>query len=252
MTQDKIIAGLEDVLERLETALDECNRKLLRLEEAQKAIKKAELKLEEILPPDSTAFRIYDRFKRERTLWWRKTMSGYVDPSGCENIGQWVKIVRNIINEYESEFLRAECVGKKQYFLPAGDRYRAMKLLLKIMKRAKKSLSVVDPYLDEEIFYYIESLDASVDVQLITATLKPMFRKLYNALKTTRSNIEAKVCHDCHDRFLIVDGTEVWHLGASINGIAKKASMVNKVIDLDECNRLLLDFNDWWSKGKII
>ena len=254
MTQDEIIAGIEDVLERLETALDKCNRKLLRLEEAQQAIKEADLKLEELLPLDSNAFRIYDRSKQEYALYWNKPKGGsvYVDPRDCRNIEQWVNIVRDVINEYEPEFLRDECVDKKQYFIPAGDRYRAMKLLLKIMKRAKKSLSVVDPYLDEEIFDYIESLDVSVDIILITATLKPMFRKLYNALKTTRSNIEAKVCHDCHDRFLIVDATEVWHLGASINGIAKKASMVNKVIDLDECNRLLLYFNDWWSKGKII
>lgn len=254
MAQDEIIAGLEDVLERLETALDMCTRKILRQEEAQKVITEAKRKLEELLSPDSNAFRIYDLSKREYDLsyYWEKTISGYISPRDCKNIEQWVNIVRNIINEYEPELLRAECVDKKQYFLHAGDRYRAMKLLLKIMKRAKKSLSIVDPYLDEEIFDYIESLDVPVDIILITTPQKPMFGKLYNALKTTRSNIEAKVCHDCHDRFLIVDGTEVWHLGCSINGVGKKASMVNKIIDLDERKRILSDFNDWWSNGTII
>ena len=130
--------------------------------------------------------------------------------------------------------------------------YLAKKLLLKTMKRAKKSLAVVDPYLDEEIFDYIESLDISIDICLITGTPKPMFRQLYNALKTKRSNIEAKEYHLCHDRFLVLNGFEVWHLGASINGAGKKAFMISKVVDSDERNRLLSDFNAWWSNGTII
>jgi len=252
MTQDAIIVEIENVLERLEITLDQCTRKLLRVEEAQKVIAETDRKLEELLPPDSTAFRIYDRSKREHTLWWKETISGYVHPCDCKNIEQWVKIVRTILNEYEPEFLRGECVEKKQYFLSPGDVYRAKKLLLKTMKRAKKSLAVVDPYLDEEIFDYIESLDVLVDIQLITANQKPMFRQLYSVLKTTRPNIEAKVYHHCHDRFLVIDGSEVWHLGASINGVGKKASMINKVIDLAERNRLLSDFNAWWSNGAVI
>ena len=252
MAHEVIIAVLENVLECLETATDQCARKLLRVEEAQKVITEADQKLEELLPPYSTAYRIYDRSKRERTLWWTETTSGYVKQDNCKNFEQWVKIVRDVINECEPEFLRGERGEKKQYFLSAGNVYRAKKLLLKIMKRAKKSLAIVDDYLDEEIFDYIESLDKSVDIQLITANRKSMFRQLYNALKTTRLNTEAKECHDCHDRFLIVDGSEVWHLGASINGVGKKAFMVNKVIDSDERNRFLSDFNTWWTDRTII
>lgn len=247
MERYRIIAGLEDVLEDLETALDQCARRLLRVEEAQKIITQADQELEELLPSDSTAFRIYDRSKRERTAWWKVNLSGYVERDDCENIEHWVKIVRDIINEYEPEFLRSQCVDKKQYFLPQGDTYRAMSLLLKIMKRAKKSLAVVDQYLDEDIFDYIDSLDASVDIQLISAGQKRMFRKLYDELKKTRPNMEAKECHGCHDRFLVVDGSEVWHLGASINGVGKQASTVNKLVDLEERDRFLSNLKAWLS-----
>ena len=86
----------------------------------------------------------------------------------------------------------------------------------------------------------------------LTANQKSIFKKLYYALKTTRTNIEAKVCQECHDRFLILDASEVWHLGASINSIGKKASMVNKVSDTNEFERFLTDFRTWWSTGTII
>lgn len=252
MTQDTIIVELEDILERLEIAADHCARQLLRQEEAQSVIAEADQKLKNLLPPDSTAFRIYDRSKRERTLWWSVTMSGYVNKGDCRNIEQWVEIVRNIINEHEPEFLRGERRDKKQYFLSAGDRYRAMNILLKLMKRAQKSLAVVDEYLDEEVFDYINALNTSVNIQLITANQKVMFRKLYNALKTTRPNIEARECRDCHDRFLVIDGSEAWHLGTSINAVGKKASMISKVVDSDELTRLLSDFNQWWLSGTAV
>ncbi len=252
MAQDAIIVELEDMLGHLETAKDKCSRNLLRIDEAKKVITDVHQKLEKLLPADSTAFRIYDKSKREHTLWWKVTISRYVSKSNCENIGLWIKILREIISEYEPDFLRGERVGKKQYFLPAGDRYHAMKLVFRIMCRAQRNLAIVDQFLDDKVFDYIESLEMSVDIKLITADQKPIFRKLYNALKTKRPNIEAKVCHDCHDRFLVIDGSEIWHLGASINGVGKQASMVNKVTDSDEYKRFLSNFNTWWSNGTII
>lgn len=252
MTQNTRIAALENVLEGLEIAVDRCRRKLLRIEEAQDIITEADRKLEELLPVDSTAFRIYDRSKRERTLWWENTMSRYVDRGDCENIEAWVKIVREVIDEYEPEFLRGERSDKKQYFLSAGDVYRAKKLILRIMKRAKKSLVIVDPYLDEDIFDYVDSLDTSVTIQFLTSSVKPMFKQLYHALRANRLNIEAKVCDLCHDRFLAIDGSEIWHLGASINGVGKKAFMVNKIIDSDEYDKLNSDMKMWWSKSTTV
>ena len=251
MGQELKIAELEDILERLEIAADQCSRELLRTEEAQKVIREADERLGQLLPPDSTAFRIYDRSKR-KTLYWKVTISGYVDKKDCKNIEHWVTIVRDVLNEYEPEFLRGERGDKDQYFLPEGDRYRAIKVVLKIMKRAKKKLAVVDTYLDEEIFDYIESLDALVDIKLIISSKKPMFLRLYNAFKATRPNIDAKECHHCHDRFLVVDESEVWHLGTSINGVGKKACMVNKITNPEERTRFFSYFTDWWSQGTII
>jgi len=248
MDNDAIIAELENILEKMEIAADYCTRGMLRIDEAQKIIEEADQKiLSELLHPDSLAFRIYEGSILERTLWW--TGYDYVCQEDCENIEHRINTVRNVINEYEPEFLRGERSEKKQYFLSARDVYRAKRVLLSIMKRAKHSLVVVDPHLDEEIFDYIDSLDMSVDVKLITGNKKPMFQQLYNALKTTRSNIETKEHQDCHDRFLVLDDSDVWQLGTSINGVGKKASMLNKVIDSDEQNRFISDFNTLWTNG---
>lgn len=252
MTENTTIVAFEDVLEGLGAAVDRCRRKLLRIDEARNIIAEADLKLEELLPTDSTAFRIYERSKREDTLWWTNTMSQYVDHRDCANIETWVKIVREVINEYEPDFLHRERSDKSQYFLSAGDVYRAKKTILRIMKRARTSLIIVDPYLDEDIFDYVDALDISVTIQFVTSNVKPMFKQLYRALQTSRSNIEVKVCHLFHDRFLVIDGSEIWSIGASINGAGKKAFVVDKIFDPNESNRLSSDIKMWCSESTAI
>ena len=34
--------------------------------------------------------------------------------------------------------------------------------------------------------------------------------------------IEVHVCKKCHDRFLIIDGTDIWHIGSSLKDLGKK------------------------------
>lgn len=252
MNRDDIVVELEHVLENLKKALKQCSRGLLTQREGSQVIRDADKKLEEVLPPDSTAFRIYDRLKRERTDYWKVTISGYIHPPDCKNFERWIDIVQNVVNEYQPEIPGSRYEKKEQYFISAGDEYGAQRLLLKIMKRAKKSLAIVDPYLDENIFDYVDTLNTSVDIQLVTAQTKPIFRNLYNSLKTTRLNIEAREYHRSHDRFLIIDGSELWHLGASINKFGEKDSMINKVIDAEEASKFFSAFEDYWSKGKKI
>ncbi len=252
MANNKIINEMEKLLEELESYLNRCNRKLLKTSEAQNIIKNYKKKIEIILPSNSDAFRIYERMISERTLWWEKSMSGYVENKDCENIKYMVKIVRQILNVYEPEFLRGKRREKDQYYLSDGEEYRSTKVLYKIMKRANSNLAIVDQFLDDDVFDYIESLDESLTIKLLTADKKSIFNKLLNALKQDRKNIYARKNNSCHDRFIINDRTEVWHMGYSINGIGKKAFMISKVNDKNEKEKFINDFNKWWKEGEII
>lgn len=253
MKTNELILEIEKVLDELEKAWDMCSRELLKVVEVQKIVAETKKKFSEILPTDSIAYRIFDRSAiKLRFTFWQDVMNPLAGKSHCELLEKWIKAVQEILNEYEPASLQNIRYDKNQYFLPEDNVHYAMNLLFKIMKRAKKILTVVDQYLDEAIFDYINSLDDLIDIKLITANTKPIFNKLYVTLKTKRKNIEAKESNDCHDRFLIIDDLEVWQLGASINGIGKKAAMLNKIIDSNEKENFFLSFKNWWSQGKII
>jgi len=244
------VKQLETLLDRLETASDQCHRKLLRVEEARRIVEETDRKLQELLPEDSAARRIFERQRSKPMAWWTEVGSGgWADQSHCNNLLNWIEFLHGLLNEFEPEFLRRLKREKTQFFLPAGEIYVSTKLLFNVFKRANTSLEVIDGYLDDEVFNYIDSLSDSITMRFLTSTPKSIFKKLYDALRQRRPNIEARKNPDFHDRFLIIDGSEVWHLGASINGIGKKAFMLSKLTDQNEVSRLLTDYSKWWAEG---
>ncbi len=120
---------------------------------------------------------------------------------------------------------------KKEFYLSAGEEYEAKKAIWGIMKMASTKLFIVDEWLDDFIFGYLESLDPNIQVKLLTANRKPIFKTLYLPFLKERGNIETRESKNYHDRFMIIDESVIYHLGASINYAGRKAFMVNKIED---------------------
>jgi hypothetical protein len=120
------------------------------------------------------------------------------------------------------------------------------------MKRATSSLGVVDEYLDETVFDYLDALDPAVELRLITGQKKPILRTLLLPFAAQRGKVEARYCSDSHDRFLVVDNAQAVHLGCSINGLGKKAFMLNEVTEPAALTQLLANFQNWWANGQPI
>jgi hypothetical protein len=243
------IDALENVLKRIEDLQDQCSRGLVRTQELNSLLTDLDRAVERLLPPDSSEFRIFDKRRRERTDVLKVTLSGYVDPTDCTNLDYRAETLRLVIDEYSPGFLRGEARNKTQYFFPAGDAYRGRKIIYQILKGARTNVAIVDEFLDADVFDYVELLDPAISVQMITGSRIRLFPKLLHALQGIRPNTEAREVSDCHDRFLILDSKEVWHMGASLNGVGKKAFMINKVTDPAELQSFLTNFSAWWGKG---
>lgn len=192
MNAETTIVNLEKLLEETENLADQCARQLLRVNEVMEFVKGLRQEVITLLQTDTPAYRIFDRMSRDTTQWWATTASGYVVPKDCGHIEKWIDILKNIINELEPEFLRNEKRAKKQYFFSEGQEYEAEKAIFKIMKRAVNHLAIIDQFLDETIFDYIESLDTSVTVQLLTGNRIVIFKKLFKKYVINHPNTQAK------------------------------------------------------------
>lgn len=229
-----------------------CEKRLIRVREIADKLQAAEMTIAQLLQAESVAGRVFDRLRKESiTRWWRDQPE-YASAEDCTRVAQMLGVIWQVKEQLQPEFLNATPVEKSQIILPAGDEYQAKKLLWDLLKRASQHIVIVDSYLDDEVFPFIESLDTSVAVQLVTADKKPIFRSLLAALQKKRNDLEARQSSAFHDRFIIIDQTEVWHLGASLNGLGTKICMLSRVADPDGRDRFLQLFASAWSSGSAI
>jgi hypothetical protein len=245
---EDVIARLEALVEELERLIDCCDRRLLRRVETQEAISGIDESVVGLLPAGSDAFRIFDRQVRERGEWWEVHPGAYAPPSDCNKFRHRRDVLRAILEGQEAEFLRAEQRPRGQWYFSDGQRFAAMRRVFGLMRFARLSLGVVDPYLDETIFDYLESLDRGVGLRVLTTERRFPIR-LAAVFGAERGSFEARECADCHDRFFVVDDAAVYHLGASINRIGERACMIHRVDDPAERERFLVDYRAWWERG---
>lgn len=252
MTEDQVVK-LEAVLTELEELLARCEKQLLRTDEAQQRYQTCWERARAVTTPDSDEWRTLDRMHAGAKAWWPVPLPGaYVEPGDCDKFAALRTTLKRLLEESEPEFLRLQKRPKGQRLFVAGEEYEAKRAIFKAMQMAATSLAVLDQYLDETVFDYLESLDSNVELKLMTGQQKPIFKTLFVPFAAKRGKAEARFCSDFHDRFLVIDGRKAVILGMSINQAGKKAFMLNEVTDEHELERLLSEFKAWWAKGQPI
>jgi exonuclease VII small subunit len=252
MTADEIVRQLESFIEELNNALKDCKDGILTKSEAHKNIDVIS-KVKKILPENSRQYKIFDRDTSEKfiSLWWVKTSTNYVDKEDCKKFAQLITAIQEVLRSYEPEFLQGD-QGRTEFHFLKGDTYNAKNKVYDTMKKSEKSLIIIDAYAgqDTEILKYIDSLKQlkeNLKVQILTDRATPMFKELCNDLVRERGNIEVKKIENIlHDRYLIIDESEVW-LITSANEIGKKDFTMTKLKNREE---IIKRFDELWAKAK--
>ncbi len=126
------------------------------------------------------------------------------------------------------------------------------KNLARVLRQATKRLWIYDPYMDEKIIEELADILAN-EIYLLTDRPKPLFSQRLAALKQQFPNkkIESKTSDKSHDRFFIIDDAQVWTLGASYNKAGQKATLLSKITNPIERDKIIKDFKDWWQSATI-
>ncbi|MCH7397930.1 ORF6N domain-containing protein [Belliella sp. DSM 107340] len=103
-----------------------------------------------------------------------------------------------------------------------GQVFDAYGLASKIIRSAKKNIVLIDNYIDETTLTHLAKKTKAVNVLLLTKTISKQLALDVKKANEQYSNFELKTFTQSHDRFLIIDGEEVYHLGASLKDLGKK------------------------------
>lgn len=120
-------------------------------------------------------------------------------------------------------------VPQKQHIFYNGQVFDAYLFVSDIIKSAKKSIKLVDNYVDESTLVLFTKRDIDVSVTIYTKTITKQLKLDLEKHNMQYPNIEIKKFDLSHDRFLIIDEKEVYHFGASLKDLGKKWFAVSKM-----------------------
>jgi hypothetical protein len=103
-----------------------------------------------------------------------------------------------------------------------GQVFDAYELASKIIRSAKATIVLIDNYMDESTLTHLSKKIKEVKVLLLTKTVSKQIILDIKKANEQYGNFEIKPFSKSHDRFLIIDHTEVYHLGASLKDLRKK------------------------------
>ncbi|WP_192348631.1 ORF6N domain-containing protein [Algoriphagus sp. Y33] len=127
-------------------------------------------------------------------------------------------------NKFEQVFkaLESKNTIPRQGVFFDGQVFDAYELVSRIIRSAVRSITLIDNYLDESTLVHLSKKSASVKVLLYSKNISKQMGLDVRRADEQYGYFEIKPFAKSHDRFLIIDSTEVYHLGASLKDLGKK------------------------------
>jgi len=102
-----------------------------------------------------------------------------------------------------------------------GQIYDAYAFINDLLKSVKNEVILIDNYIDETVFTLFSKY-LNLKVKIYTQSINKQLKLDYQKYSSQYQNIELKEFKNAHDRFLILDKKEVFHIGASLKDLGKK------------------------------
>ena len=128
----------------------------------------------------------------------------------------------------------------KQKIFFNGQIYDAFSLMVEIVEKAEKELILIDNYVDVNTLNILSKKKDGVNVLIVTSGKGNLTDKDIAKFNSQYPKLTVKISKDFHDRFLIIDRKEVYHIGASIKDAGKKSFGITK-LEVEELTKSLLD-----------
>jgi len=113
-------------------------------------------------------------------------------------------------------------IKPKQGIFFDGQIFDAYKFVSDLIRRAKKSIIIIDNYIDDSVLLLLTKRKKSVTVKIFTKTISKQLALDVKKFNEQYPAIEIKEFKYAHDRFIIIDDKEVFHFGASLKDLGKK------------------------------
>ncbi len=103
-----------------------------------------------------------------------------------------------------------------------GQVFDAYTFAVNLIKSATQSIVLIDNYIDESVLTLLSKRNIGVSASIYTKEINKALQLDVKKHNAQYPSIEIKTFANSHDRFLIIDHKELYHIGASLKDLGKK------------------------------
>lgn len=173
----------------------------------------------------SVGYRVKSKQGTQFRIWANRVLKdyllrGYAINNRMNHIEDNVKNISDKVNQIELQ-IKSHLIPTQGVFFD-GQVFDAYELASKMIRSAKKSIVLIDNYIDENTLTHLAKKNQGVKVHLLTKNVSKQLSLDIQKANEQYRHFEAKPFTQSHDRFLIIDQKEVYHLGASLKDLGRK------------------------------
>jgi len=136
------------------------------------------------------------------------------------NLKQKVNNINNLIDSNKLEI--------KQGIFYNGQIYDAYSFTNDLLKSAKKDIVLVDNYIDDTVLTLFSKYE-KLHFTIVSKSINKQSKLDISKYNQQYNNLTIKTSNNFHDRFLLIDNKESYHLGASLKDLGKKVFGFSKM-----------------------
>lgn len=110
-----------------------------------------------------------------------------------------------------------------------GQIFDAYTFATNLIKSATRSIVLIDNYIDEDVLLMLSKRSTGVTATIYTKQITPQLQLDLNRHNNQYPRINIRTYRQAHDRFIIIDNNNVYHIGASLKDLGKKLFAFSKM-----------------------
>lgn len=180
----------------------------------------------------SVGYRVKSKQGTQFRIWATNVLRDYLLKGYAINnrMNRMEDSIENIQKKlYQIDFqLNTQLIPTQGIFFE-GQVFDAYELTSKIIRSANSNIVLIDNYINEDTLSHLSKKNEKVKAVLLTKNNSKATSLDVKKANEQYGNFEIRYFEKSHDRFLIIDNTTVYHLGASLKDLGKKWFAFTKI-----------------------
>ena len=147
-------------------------------------------------------------------------LKGYAVNNRMNRLEDNFEHIKNKVDQIELQ-VNSQLIPTQGVFFD-GQIFDAYELMTRIIRSAKKEIILIDNYIDETVLTHLGKRAENVVVTIYTKSISKALKLDLEKHNSQYPPIQIQELRDSHDRFLIIDRKELYHVGASLKDLGKK------------------------------